>query len=198
MLPQVILQIINLCLPNVRMHSVEIDEGLFACESDIGPWFLVLGVIVASLPFLLALLLNIKVVGMPDLFREYDQLVTCTRASVNVLLITLPTIAMIDQTISNAHAYLVAGSLMSFVLPLNYYIAYLRLSSVKKKASTKKQLKSEAASTSASSGDDPGTLQMAENSTTMAVMFQNMGRHEKAIEVRKGICELNGTTYIAL
>ena len=196
MLSQVILQIINLCLPNVRMHSVEIDEGLYVCESD-QPWFLALGVIVASLPFFLALLLNIKVVGMPDLFREYDQLATCMRASVSVLLTTLPTIAMIDQTISNAHAYLVAGSLMSFLLPLQYYIAFMRLSGVKKKV-TKKQMKSQSAPTTASSGDDPGTLQMAENSTTMAEMFKNMGRHEKAIEVRKSIRELDGTKVVSL
>ena len=188
MLPQIILQIVNICLPNVRMHSVEIYEGIYECESTVGSWFLALGVVVASLPFLLALLLNTKVVGMPDLFREYDQLATCLRASISVLLTTLPTIVMIDQTISNAHAYLVAGSLMSFLLPLQYYIAFLRLSGIRKKV-TKKVRSESTASTTASSGDDPATLQMAENSTTMAQMFQSMGRHEKAVEVRKGICE---------
>ena len=216
MVPQIILQIVNLCLPGLRMHSTEIDEGIYACESgDVGAWFLALGVVIASLPFFLALLLNIQNVGMPDLFREYDQLATCMRASVGVLLTTLPTIAMIDQTISNAHAYLVAGSLMSFLLPLHYYIAFLRLLSVKKKA-TRKLVRSDSAPITAStptpttargmgrmesnlsrsrshissSGDDPETLRMAENSTIYARMFQSMGRHGKAIEVRKGICKL--------
>ena len=189
MVPQVILQIVNLCLPNVRMHSVEIDEGLYVCENTVGPWFLALGVVVTSFPFLLALLLNLKNVGMPDLFREYDQLATCIRASVSVLLTTLPTIAMIDHTISNAHAYLVAGSLMSFLLPLQYYIAFMRLSGVKKKV-TKKQMKSQSAPTTASSGDDPGTLQTAENSATMAKTFVAIGRHEKAVEVRNGILSM--------
>ena len=132
MLPQIILQIINLSVPEVRMQSVVIDADLYACQCEIGPWLLALGTILASSPFFLALLLNVKSEGMPDLFREFDQIARSVRASIGVLWITLPTIAMVADILPNAHAYLLAGSLLSFILPLCHHIAWLRMSTIGK------------------------------------------------------------------
>ena len=59
-MPQIILQMTNLSMPVIRMQSVEIDDGLHICQCNIGSWLLLLGTIIASVPFLVALLLNVK------------------------------------------------------------------------------------------------------------------------------------------
>lgn len=196
-MPQLVLQVVNLSVDSIRMQSIEIYDGVFGCESETGPAVLAVGAALASLPFLLALLLNVKVDGMPDLFLEFHQITASMKASISILVATLPAAAIVDQAIPNAYSYLVASSLMSFVLPLEYHIAYARLTGVKTNAVKKKQNESTSepprrnpalqAFTTATTTDDPVSLELAVSSTTMAQTFEAIGRHEKAIEVRNGL-----------
>lgn len=193
-MPQLILQVVNLSVDSVRMQSTEIYDGVFVCESEAGPVILAVGAVLASLPFFLALLLNVKVEGMPDLFLEFNQLTTSMRSSIGILAATLPAAALINQAIPNAYSYLVASSLMSFVLPLHYHIACARLAGITANAAKKKRNEATRepprhnsamqAFTTVTTTDDPVTLELAASSTTMAKTFEAIGRHEKAIEVR--------------
>ena len=74
MMPQVILQILNISVPCMRMSSVELDDSIFICQSDTDIWLLIVGILIASMPFFLLLLLNVKRVGTPDQFREYNEI----------------------------------------------------------------------------------------------------------------------------
>ena len=56
-LPQVILQVVNLSVSSVRMQSVKLyEDDIYACQSDTGPVFLIFGIELAVIPFLVALL----------------------------------------------------------------------------------------------------------------------------------------------
>jgi hypothetical protein len=71
--PQLVLQIINLSVPSVRMESVEIfeGEGLYTCESKAaGPYFLIVGLVLAAIPFGISLLINLKSEGIPVSFES--------------------------------------------------------------------------------------------------------------------------------
>lgn len=89
-LPQIILQIINVSLQSTRMYSVEVTNGVYICESDSGIALLIFGIVLAVVPFILSLLLNIESLGMPDKFREYDEVWNSMISSVCILIITLP------------------------------------------------------------------------------------------------------------
>ena len=84
----------------------------------------------AAIPFGISLLINVKSKGVPGKFRELDDIVASMTSSFWMLLATLPTVGMIGQTQPNARAYLLAASVLSFVLPLSYNIALTRLQNV--------------------------------------------------------------------
>lgn len=133
MIPQIILQVINLSVPALRMQSFEIDDGIYECNCTVGwPWLLVLGILLSAIPFFVALLLHhVKSEeGFPDVLCELDQMTTSIRVSIGVLLITLPTIGMMSNTIpedGRARAYLLSASLLSVILPFCYNIAFTRM-----------------------------------------------------------------------
>ena len=185
--PQIILQVINLSMSSIRMQSIEVEPNLFVCDSEAGAyWVLAIGVVVAALPFLVALLLNVKVDGQLDLFNEFDVIVQSVRTSVQVLVISLPATGLAGRVNAEAHAYLLAGSLISFVLSLHCTVVLSRLSDIGKK---KRQVGASRSNTTDSGGDDLETLEKAASYTKMAKMFQSMGRHEKAIEIWNKIRE---------
>eukprot|EP00985_Skeletonema_marinoi_P001948 scaffold785_cov180-Skeletonema_marinoi.AAC.2 len=142
LIPQLVLQIVNLSVPSVRMGSVEILEGVgvghYTCESRAGPYVLMMGIVLAAIPFGISLLINIKSKGIPDNFRELDDIAASMTSSFWMLLATLPTVGMIGQAQPNARAYLLAASVLSFVLPLSYNIALTRLQNVAITMSTTK------------------------------------------------------------
>eukprot|EP00984_Skeletonema_dohrnii_P007702 scaffold2824_cov65-Skeletonema_dohrnii-CCMP3373.AAC.1 len=180
LIPQLVLQIVNLSVPGVRMGSVEILEGVgkgqYTCESRAGPYVLIVGIVLAAIPFGISLLINIKSKGIPDNFRELDKIVASMMSSFWMLLATLPTVGMIGQTQPNARAYLLAASVLSFVLPLSYNIAQTRLQNVmstgrargnansKQGSSIQRQTKrtSSSSSRSGKAQDDLQLLQAAE------------------------------------
>eukprot|EP00984_Skeletonema_dohrnii_P021789 scaffold10970_cov83-Skeletonema_dohrnii-CCMP3373.AAC.2 len=180
LIPQLLLQIVNLSVPSVRMGSVEILEGegnyTYTCESGAGPYVLIVGIVLAAIPFAISLLINIESKGIPDNFRELDDIVASMTSSFWMLLATLPTVGMIGQTQSNARAYLLAASVLSFVLPLSYNIAQTRLQNVmstgrargnansKQGSSIQRQTKRTSSSSSCDGKvkDDPQILQAAE------------------------------------
>eukprot|EP00984_Skeletonema_dohrnii_P001295 scaffold401_cov144-Skeletonema_dohrnii-CCMP3373.AAC.6 len=112
LIPQLVLQIINLSVPSVRMGSVETleGEGHYTCESRTGPYVLFVGIVLAVIPFGISLLINIESKGIPDKFRELDEIAASMVSSFWVLLATLPTVGMIGQTQPNSRAYLLAAS----------------------------------------------------------------------------------------
>jgi len=192
--PQLILQIINASILPLRMQSIDIGDGIHACQCSVGPLPLILGIAIASVPFFLALLLNVKSEGMPDLFREFDQIESSFKRTICVLSITLPTAAMIAQTMPNAHAYLLVSSLLSFVLPLCYEIAWLRVCSIRgeKIAMAQNVLRSQRRSYARSDdlSDDLETLQLAQDATIMGNMFETMGNLVKSITVNDGVLSM--------
>jgi len=131
--PQVVLQIVNLSVPSLRINSVEMieDEGGLTCESEAGS-YVMMGIVLALMPFAISLLINIqsKSKGVPDKFRELDQIAASMTSSFLMLLATLPAAGMIGQTQPNAHAYLLAASVLSFVLRMSYNIAQARLQNI--------------------------------------------------------------------
>lgn len=168
-IPQLILQIINLSLPSVRMQSIERD-GIHMCHSDIGYWFLLPSVVLALTPFFIALILNVKSQSMPDVLREYNQILNSMKVSTGVLCITLPTIAMLSQSVTNVYSYLMSASLLSFVLPLCYSICWKKIRIIRKNTTGKRQSiqratsglpTSTSSSTDSPDGDSLETLQSA-------------------------------------
>ena len=189
-LPQVMLQVVNLSVSSVRMQSVELYEDIYACQSDTGPLFLIVGIILATVPFLVALLLNVKSEGMHDVCREFDQLITCGKACVGVLIITLPTIGIVADIIPNARTYLLAASLLGFILPLHYQISWSRLHIIKRSKGMRNRLvlkKTNSSSAAVENGDDHETIQMAVEASASSKMFETLGNLKKAIEVNNDI-----------
>ena len=107
------------------------NEGGFTCESRADPYVLIFGIVLASMPFSISLLINIqsKSKGVPDKFRELDQIAASMTSSFWMLLATLPAAGMIGQTQPNAQ-YLLAASVLSFVLRMSYNIAQARLQNI--------------------------------------------------------------------
>ncbi len=209
LIPQLVLQIVNLSVPSVRMDSVEMigDEGHFTCESNTGPYVLTLGILLASMPFAISLLINIESKGMPDKFRELDKIAASLTSSFWMLLGTLPAAGMIGQTQPNAHAYLLAASVLSCVLPLCYNFALTRLhvnmstglakgnTNGKQGTSLPTQMTRTSPNLSTSSRDgkvqdDPHILSAAEKTAVMGDMFDTMGSTSKALDMNKGVLTL--------
>mmetsp|Transcript_5880 Transcript_5880/g.13409 ORF Transcript_5880/g.13409 Transcript_5880/m.13409 type:complete len:828 (-) Transcript_5880:174-2657(-) len=202
MMPQIILQTIILSVPALRMEIIEIDDSVYACQCSAGPALLIVGAVFAVTPFFIALLLNVKPEGLPEIFQEYDQIASSMRTSIGVLLITLPTIAMISDTVPNAHAYLTVASTLSFVLPTSYNITFPWIKSCymitkknenptsKRKYSSVTVARSSSLGNSSSNVDKLDVLQTAESALAMGKMFQNMGRFEKAIEVNNDVLSM--------
>eukprot|EP00984_Skeletonema_dohrnii_P011683 scaffold4689_cov142-Skeletonema_dohrnii-CCMP3373.AAC.4 len=209
LIPQLVLQIVNLSVPSVRMGSVETleGEGHYTCESRTGPYVLIVGIVLAAIPFGISLLINIESKGIPAKFRELDDILASMTSSFWVLLATLPTVGMIGQTQPNARAYLLAASVLSFVLPLFHNIAQPRMQYVTSTDRAKGNAHSEQGSTiqrqstrtssdlSTSSRDgklqdDPHILQAAEETAVMSKMFGTMGSSSKAVAMNRDILTL--------
>uniref|UniRef100_A0A7S2LV68 Uncharacterized protein n=1 Tax=Skeletonema marinoi TaxID=267567 RepID=A0A7S2LV68_9STRA len=209
LIPQLLLQIVNLSVPGVRMGSVEILEGVgvghYTCESRAGPYVLIVGIVLAAMPFGISLLINVKSKGVPEKFRELDDIVASMTSSFWMLLATLPTVGMIGQTQPNARAYLLAASVLSFVLPLSYNIAQLKLQNVtstglargntnsKQGSSIQRQTKRTLSDLSSSQGQTKRTsliLKAAEETAVMGNMFGTMGFTSKALAMNQDILTL--------
>eukprot|EP00984_Skeletonema_dohrnii_P018145 scaffold8397_cov104-Skeletonema_dohrnii-CCMP3373.AAC.2 len=208
--PQLVLQIVNLSVPSVRMGSVEILEGVgeghYTCETRAGPYVLIVGILLAAIPFGISLLINMKSKGIPDNFRELDDIVASMTSSFWVLLATLPTVGMIGQTQPNAHAYLLAASVLSFVIPLSYNIAQTRLRNIvstghardgvnSKERSPIPKMQSTRTSSDLSSSSQQSKrtsliLKAAEETAIMGKMFDTMGSTSKAVAMNRDILTL--------
>jgi hypothetical protein len=202
MLPQIILQITLLSLPATRVRSVEVANDVHTCQSstnDVG--LAIAGIILAAAPYLLALLLNIKTTdGTPDKFREFDNIASSLKISIHVLAITLPTYAMVGDTLQNARTYLIASSVISVILPLCHNVAWskvcvLRCSDEAKEAAAKRLTKSTAIKSSSSLRDDSAhdssvILEQLEEASTTANMFEAMGKAEKALDIKRDALSL--------
>ena len=189
MIPQIVLQIINVSVPSTRVHSVERDNGIYVCQSDTGMWLLVVGAVLAVLPFFLSLLLNVKSIGIPDQFREYEEISSSMISSIPILIITLPTANMIRGIIPMVYTYLTAASVLSFILPICYNISYTKMNSSVTMDDIKRQ-KPHSTSTSSSGEDDLELIKRAEDITTMASMFDTMGQTSKALDIDRDILSL--------
>jgi len=90
------------------MERVKIfeGEGLYTCESKAaGPYFLIVRIVLAAIPFGISLLINLKSEGVPDNFRELDDILASMAASFWMLVTTLPTVGMMGQMLPHACAY---------------------------------------------------------------------------------------------
>ncbi len=212
LVPQLVLQIVNLSVPSVRMGSIEMidDEGHFICESETGPFVLILGIVLASMPFAISLLINIESKGMPDKFRELGEIAASMTSSFWMLLGMLPAVGMLGKTQPNAHAYLLAASVLSCVLPLSYNIAQTRLQNVSMSTDLAKaganngiqgtslprqmtRTSPNLSSLSSCDGkvqDDPRILNVADDYAAMGKMFDTMGFTSKAVDTNKDVLTL--------
>ncbi|KAL9184789.1 hypothetical protein ACHAXT_012759 [Thalassiosira profunda] len=214
MVPQIILQVVNLSVPALRMQSAEIDLGEYACQSELGPLMLTLGTLVSATPFLLALLLNVPSEGLPDIFCEFHQMAASLRVSIGVLVITLPVVLMVENELPSARAYLLTASVLGFVIPLCYHVAFASMSAcngrrgksqIKKRPShverSNSQLpitrrkssmgRSSFSQSSETDGEDNlELLQMAENAATMGTMYETLGNLPKAIQIDHEVLSL--------
>ncbi|KAL7436292.1 hypothetical protein ACHAXM_005115 [Skeletonema potamos] len=211
LVPQLVLQIVNLSLPSVRMESVQKileGEGQYTCESKAaGSYFLIVGIVLASTPFGVSLLINVKTDGIPDNFRELDEIIASIAASFRVLVTTLPTVGLIGQMQPHARAYLLAASVLSFVLPLFHNIAQVRLKTVarvsansKQRHSIRKSIRrlarrfsgpgSPSPSRNRKVGDDLQILKAADETAVMGKMFETMGSTSKAVAMNRDILTL--------
>lgn len=187
MLPQIILQIVNVSVPSTRMYSTEIENGMYICESATGISLLMVGIVIAVIPFFLSLLLNVKSLGMPDKFREYNEIKASMISSIQIIIITLPVAAMVKEVVQSAYTYLIAASMLSFILPLSYNIAWAKMNST----STMDDIKRESQSNvSTSEGEDLLLFKKAEDLFITGQMFETMGQLSKALEVDKDILSL--------
>jgi len=193
------------------MGSVEILEGVgvghYTCESRAGPFVLIVGIVLAAIPFGISLLINVKSKGVPDKFRELDDIMASMTSSFWMLLATLPTVGMIGQTQPNARAYLLAASVLSFVLPLSHDIAQARLQNVtmstgharddakskeKERSSFQRQSStlSDISTSQRQSKRTSQILKAAEETAVMGKMFGTMGSTLKAVAMNRDILTL--------
>lgn len=197
LVPQLALQIINLSVPNVRMESIELSDG-YACESSTGPSsVLIVGIVLSAIPYCISLLINTKSVGIPDKFLELDDILASMVASFWVLVITLPSAAMIGHLLPAAHAYLLSASVLSFLLPLSYNIAQKKANVIKSPgAAAKSSLLRQSLTPRESSAQDGNKkdnlryLSAAEQAGIMGKMFETMGSKLMAVEINKDILTL--------
>lgn len=198
MIPQIILQVVNLSLPNVRWKSEEIYDGgydnIYICESDSGPWSLIVGIVLVIMPFLISLLLNTKGDGaLPDQFRELDAMISSVVSSVCILIITLPSAALVKEIVPEVYMYLMGASVLSFVLPNCFHLAWKRVCVIKSQGTSATRTKRSSSNTTALDKDSEYTfarLKQAEDAATMSKMFETMGQLKKALEVSRGILTL--------
>ena len=157
MIPQIILQIINLSIPSVRTESEEVFEGVYVCQSDTRPSFLIIGIVLVLLPILLALVLNTNGEGaIPDQFKEFDEILSSLFVSSCIIIITLPPATMVRDQVPEAYAYLMSAAVLGFTLPWRYFLGW-------------KSLSRSYSSIDAGSGYDSGRLKAAEDSTNMRI-----------------------------
>jgi len=198
MIPQIILQVVNLSLPNVRWKSEEIYDGgydnIYICESDSGPWSLIVGIVLVIMPFLISLLLNTKGDGaLPDQFRESDAMTSSLVSSVCILIITLPSAALVKEIVPEVYMYLMGASVLSFVLPNCFHLAWKRVCVIKSQGTSATRTKRSSSNPTALDKDSEYTfarLKQAEDAATMSKMFETMGQLKKALEVSRGILTL--------
>ena len=198
MIPQIILQIINLSIPNIRLESVEVYEEVYLCESDTGSWSLIVGLVLVITPFFLSLLLNTKGDGaVPDQFRELSEIASSLLASFCILIITLPTATIIKDIAPEAYAYLMGASVLSFTLPYASNIAWKRACVIKsqgtKKPTTRTSSERSSSKPAALDKDSENTfdrLKEAGDAAIMSKMFDSLGQQDKALEIDRGILTL--------
>lgn len=192
MIPQIILQVVNLSMPNVRLKSEEIYG--YTCVSDTGTWFLIIGIVLVIKPFMLSLLLNTKGDGaVPDQFRELDAMISSIVSSVCILIITLPSAALVKEIVPEVYMYLMGASVSSFVLPNCFHIAWKRVCVIKSQGASATRTKRSSSNPTALDKDSEYTfarLKQAEDAATMTKMFETMGQLKKALEVSRGILTL--------
>lgn len=129
MIPQIILQIINLSIPSVRTESEEVYEGVYVCQSDTRPSFLIIGIILILLPILFALVLNTNGEGaIPDQFKEFGEILSSLFVSSCIIVITLPPATMVRDQVPEAYAYLMSAAVLGFTLPWRYFLGWKALS----------------------------------------------------------------------
>ena len=124
-----------------------------------------------------------------------------------MLLATLPTVGMIGQTQPNARAYLLAASVLCFVLPLSHNIAQARLQNVtlstgharddakskeKERSSFQRQSStlSDLSTSQRQSKRTSQILKTAEETAVMGKMFGTMGSTLKAVAMNRDILTL--------
>jgi len=193
MIPQLILQIINLSIPNVRLESVEVSEEVYVCESA-SSWSLIVGIVLVIIPLLIALLLNTKGGGaVPEQFRELSEIASSLFASCCILIITLPTAAMVRNIVPEAYTYLMGASVLSFTLPCCFCIALKRAHAIKSQGTKKtvgKPTRTSNRRLSLNSEHNLTRLKEAEDTAIMGKMFSSMGQQNKAVEIGRGILTL--------
>jgi len=198
MIPQLILQIVNLSIPNVRLESIEVNEEVYLCESDTGSWSLIVGLVLVITPFFLSLLLNTTGDGaVPYQFRELSEISSSLLASFCILIITLPTATMVKYIIPEVYTYLMGASVLSFTFPLCFCVAWKRACIIKSQG-TKKAAGKPAQTFKRSFSTTPNNdnelnqtrLKEAEDAAIMSKMFEKMGKPNKALEIDKCILTL--------
>jgi len=197
-MPQMLFQFSNISLASLRMKSVSVD-GVYECQCDTGQWPLALGIILSSLPFLLALLLNVPTEGLPDVIREFDQIASSMKVFLGVISITVPTLTLISGAMTDAHAYLMVTSVLGFVLPLFYNIGWEKVYLIKTKTGNglvrlqsfeSRKTRSSSFASSKKEHDSLETIKKAEDATVMVKMFESVGRVDKALEVDADILSM--------
>ena len=198
LIPQLVLQIINLALPNVRLESVEVYEEVYVCESGNGSWSLVVGIVLFIIPFIVSLLLNTTGDGaVPNQFRELSEIASSLFISCCILIITLPTATMVKYIIPEVYTYLMGASVLSFTLPYASNIAWKRACVIKshgmKKPTTRTSSERSSSKPAALDKDSENTfdrLKEAGDAAIMSKMFETMGQQNKALEIDRGILSL--------
>ena len=189
MIPQIILQVVNLSLPNVRWRSEEIYG--YTCESDSGPWSLIVGIVLVALPIFISLLLNTKGDGaLPDQFRELDAIIFSIVSSVCILIITLPSAALVKEIVPEVYMYLMGASVLSFTLPNCFHLAWKRACVIKSQGTSANRTKRSSSNPTALDKDSEHSfarLKQAEDTATMSKMFETMGQLKKALAIDQGI-----------
>ena len=170
MMPQLILQVLNVAIPIMRATST---------KRPIVPF--VIGVVLIAIPFFLALLLNTSEGSSWQIFQEYEMIKSSVLIALTVLVVTIPSMLMppTEVEIPNLTAFLQTASLLGLALPLFYQIAFVKSISIRTKSfdNSKDVLlrRNSSDSTSSQMNDDAVKISAAEEAMTMAKMLGHMG-----------------------
>ena len=158
-LPQLLWQIVLLSVPVMRpsrellSHTYNYNGGddqvvavtmeQYQCQSSVGFWPNYISILLTSLPFAIAYLLNVRPKSeldqLPEIIDERESLKQSFYIFARVFVVAAPMIGLTFQNDPSAKAYGAISAILALPLACCYHIAYVKLDSTKSNVISRQQ-----------------------------------------------------------